>query len=73
MPVILHQELGPGVIFAVIPVVIVPVISIIDPDLNSDRLRCRGGHKRQGRREGSGQKQRSEVTMWTVHAVILQL
>src|SRR5580693_552787 len=42
--VVLDQELAPGAILVVIPVVIILVVFIVDPDLNAGVLRCRRGH-----------------------------
>lgn len=44
IPVIFDQELVPGAILVVVPVVIILVIFIVDPDLNASVLRCGNGH-----------------------------
>ena len=43
MSVIVGQEYSPRVVFAIIPVVIVPVVAVIDPDLDAGIIRCWGG------------------------------
>jgi hypothetical protein len=70
--VVLRLVLPPSAVFVVIPVVIVLVLSIVDPDLNAGLLGRGGGHERHWRRKGSGQEERSDVSMYTVHVVILQ-
>jgi hypothetical protein len=40
MSVIVGQEYSPRVVFAIIPVVIVPVVAVIDPDLDAGIIRC---------------------------------
>ena len=50
------QVASVGVFFAVIPVVIIPVVSIIDSDLNAGFLRCCSGYDGSACRKGSGQE-----------------
>ena len=72
IPVLCRKVLPPGAIFVVVPVVIVLVVFIVISELNVGLLRCRSGDNCHWRREGSGQEQRSDVFVCTVHVVVLQ-
>ena len=61
------QVASVGVFFAVIPVVIIPVVSIVDSELNTCFLRCCSSYDGATCRKGSGQEQRSDVTVCAVH------
>ncbi len=60
-----YQIASVGVVFAVIPVVVVTVMRIIDSNLNF--LRCRSSYNRSARRKSSRQKQRAYKSTCTVH------
>src|ERR1700691_1291839 len=70
-PVLFHQVTAVGMVLAVIPVMVILMIPIVDSDLNAD-LRARGSHECHWRHKYSGQEYRSDITICTVHVVILQ-
>ena len=50
------EVLTPGAIFVVVPVVIIPVLFIVDADLDADFLRSGRGHEGQRGGKRSGEK-----------------
>ena len=61
---VLNHVITPvGAIFAVVPVVVVTVVPIEDPDLHSGFLRLRTGHGYRWCGKGSAQKQQAEVSI----------
>jgi hypothetical protein len=72
MSVVVGQEYSPRVVFAVIPVVVVPVVAVIDPDLDPGIIRCWGGHHCHRCRKGGSQEKRTNVKMCRTHKMILQ-
>ena len=72
VPVVFHQECSPRAILVLIPIVIVLVISIVDPDLNAGFLWCRCGYKQRWRCKCRSQEKRNDVTMCMMHDVVLQ-
>ena len=61
---VLNHVITPvGAIFAVVPVVVVTVVPIEDPDLHSGFLRLRTGHGYRWCDKGSAQKQQAEVSI----------
>jgi hypothetical protein len=79
-PVLLHQVVPVGTVFAVIPGVVVMVVAIVVPDvvvltsffLTSVVLPSGVGRNRHRCNKGSSQEQRTDVSMYTVHVVVLQ-
>ena len=61
---VLNHVITPvGAIFAIVPVVVVAVVPIVDPQLHSGFLRLRAGHGHRWCGKGSAQKQQAEVSI----------
>ena len=59
-----RREVTPvGAIFTVIPIVIIPMVPIIDADLDAAVLRFRAGHDGGWRSQGGNQQQRTDKTI----------
>jgi hypothetical protein len=71
--VIVGQIDSPGMIFAVIPVVIVPVVTVVNADLNAAFLRYGSCHDCNRCGEGSSQEQRTDVAVRMAHNRILRM
>jgi hypothetical protein len=67
--VIVGQVDPPGIVLAIVPVVVVLVVGIIDSDLDAVVIRCGGGQSRQGRCDSGGQEKRNDITMCKTHMV----
>lgn len=66
------REITPvGAIFAVIPIVIIPMVPIIDADLDVAVLRFRAGHDGGWRSQGGNQQQRTNKTIKKMHDMFL--
>src|ERR1700737_802388 len=80
-PVPLNQEVPEGAVFAVIPVMVVTVVPIVEPVvvvvvtsffLASVVLMSGVSRNRRWCKKGGSQEQRTDVSMYTVHVVVLQ-
>ena len=62
-PVLNHVITPVGAIFAIVPVVVVAMVPIIDPQLHPGFLRLRAGQGYRWCGKGSAQKQQAEVSI----------
>ena len=60
-----------GAIFTVIPIVIIPMVPIIDADLDVAVLRLRASHDGGWRSQGGNQRQRTDKTIQKTHDIFL--
>ena len=70
-PVLNHEITPVGVVFAVVPVVVVTVIPILDPDLHTGFLRLRASHGYRRCGKSGAQKQQAEVSIDVTQDVFL--
>src|SRR5579863_2526408 len=70
--VIVGQIDSPGVVLAVVPVVVILVARIVDADLNAVGCRSGSGHDCHWCCNRGGQQERTDVAVCKVHVTILR-